>query len=119
MFHLAVPENTPPSREQSFIARCKDENRNLFENGKLIVQYHRKKNQPRGVVVAFKDNNEVRVGWSLCRKCDKFDRHMGIHFAANRAESIFSQDRLDEIPHSLRQEVGLIVDKAKRRFKIV
>lgn len=44
----------------------------------MIRQYVRKRNKkPVGILVAFKDDNGVHIGWSQCNKTDRFDKEIG------------------------------------------
>jgi hypothetical protein len=43
---------------------------------------------PRGIIVAIRENDEVRYGYSLQNtKLDKFDKNIGLTIAINRAKS--------------------------------
>jgi ribosomal protein L19 len=54
-----------------------------------ITKYIRnKKGQPRGVVVAVRNGDEVTYGYSLCHSSkDKWDREKGLQIAEHRALS--------------------------------
>ena len=44
--------------------------------------------QPRGIVVAIRENDEVLYGYSLLNtKLDRFDKALGLQIATNRAKS--------------------------------
>lgn len=47
-----------------------------------------KTKQPRGLVVAIRENDEIRYGYSLLNtKLDRFDKALGLQIATNRAKS--------------------------------
>jgi hypothetical protein len=53
-----------------------------------LIRYIRDNhNRPYGVVVALKDENSVRYGYSLQNKRDKWDRSTGLKIALARASS--------------------------------
>ena len=55
-----------------------------------LVEYIRdeKTKMPRGIIVAIRENDEVRYGYSLQNtKLDKFDKNIGLNIAINRAKS--------------------------------
>jgi hypothetical protein len=51
----------------------------------LIRYIRNKKGQPRGVVVALRDNNEVCYGYSICNPIDPWNKHKGLKIAVARA----------------------------------
>jgi len=54
----------------------------------IIKQFIRdRKNNPRGVTVAIKKDNEVFYGYSLCNPLDRFDKQLGVRIAVARALS--------------------------------
>jgi hypothetical protein len=55
-----------------------------------LKQFIRAKNgQPIGLIVAIKDGDSFRIGWSLTavKKGDKFNKHLGERIAISRAMS--------------------------------
>jgi hypothetical protein len=47
-----------------------------------------KTKMPRGIIVAIRENDEIRYGYSLQNtKLDKFDKNIGLNIAINRAKS--------------------------------
>jgi hypothetical protein len=42
----------------------------------------------RGVIVGFKQGKDIKIGWSMCNKKDKFNQFDGIRRAIERAEPI-------------------------------
>lgn len=53
----------------------------------LINYIRNKKGEPRGVVVAVKNEGEVLYGYSLCNPSDKWDKKQGVKIAISRAMS--------------------------------
>jgi hypothetical protein len=51
----------------------------------LIRYIRNKKGQPRGVVVALRDKNEVCYGYSICNPIDPWNKHKGLKIAVARA----------------------------------
>lgn len=52
---------------------------------RLIRYIRNKKGQPRGVVVALRDNDEVCYGYSICNPIDPWNKHKGLKIAVARA----------------------------------
>jgi len=78
-----------------------------------ILKYHRnRKGTPRGVVVA----TENGIGWSLCRKTDRFSKRTGVNIAFDRANNPESK-RL-AIPSSLTKEFLNMEGRRKHYFKL-
>jgi hypothetical protein len=66
----------------------------------IVIQYVRDANKrPVGCLVGVRrgDTTQFDIGWSLCRKNDKFDRHQAIGLAVCRAGS------QDVMPHTIRR----------------
>lgn len=57
------------------------------ENNRVFFQYVKKSRRkpPIGVVAGILLDNEILVGWSLCRKGDVFHREIGRTIAVGRA----------------------------------
>lgn len=55
-----------------------------------LIQYVRDNNRtPRGIVVAIKlSNGKIGIGWSLCRKNERFIKDMGLQIAIGRAMTL-------------------------------
>lgn len=53
----------------------------------LINYIRNKKGEPRGVVVAVKDKDEVVYGYSLCNPVDRWNKQQGVKIAIARALS--------------------------------
>lgn len=59
-----------------------------IDNKNIIRQFIRdRKNNPRGFVVAVRNENEVFYGYSLCNPIDRFNKALGIKIAIARALS--------------------------------
>jgi flavodoxin len=71
-----------------------------------IMEYIRdNKNQKIGVMYAFREDDTVYSGWSLCSKRDTFDRELGQRIARARARKVCNSERLsiiDDIPYSIK-----------------
>lgn len=75
-----------------------------------------KETQPRhkiGVMVADVVDGEVRAGWSLANRKDKFDQKRGTEIAMGRLQHGTSE----LVPDSIRLEYEYYVDRANRYFK--
>lgn len=67
---------------------------------KQVIQYIRdKKNNPKGVMVAFTEGEQIYIGWSLCSKYDKYDKHKGFDIAVGRAYKNVNKKNI-EVAHS-------------------
>lgn len=54
----------------------------------MLINYIRDTNRkPHGIVVSFKQDNEVHFGYSLHNPVDKWDRELGIKIAVARANA--------------------------------
>lgn len=85
-------------------------------NNNVIYQFvHNRRRQKVGVVLAKKnDNGLVGIGWSLCNPKDSFNKDHAISIAEGRAEK---WGGCDVIPHSIRNDVDVIFNRASRYFK--
>ena len=84
-----------------------------------IIQYIRdNKRNKIGVMAAFRHNEEVYIGWSLCSKQDVFDREFGIELAKNRAVKLFDYEYIsDKFPYSILGDLEMFIDRCVRYFK--
>lgn len=79
-----------------------------------LIKYVRdNKGHPRGVLIATSKNC---IGFSLCRKNDKFNKKEGKKIALTRANSEKAHARL-LIPHSIYKEYWEMVERSNRYFK--
>lgn len=54
----------------------------------IIKEYIRdEKYNPKGVVIAIKEDDQIYYGYSLCSPLDKYDKETGMKIAINRALS--------------------------------
>lgn len=110
----------------NFVEACKQQNREVL-NGRYRLKYKRDKHgRPVGLVISFKDEDGVRVGWSKCHtKLEPFDKHIGINKAINNtynldtAQAIVTCKDDSLLPNSLRQDVADMVERAQRYFNKV
>jgi len=88
-------------------------NINELKRDTMIFEYVRNaKGKKIGVVVAL---SPYQIGYSLCKKCDKFDPELGMRIARGRAD--FGTDCPAKIPHTIMNSVVKMQDRAKRYFK--
>jgi hypothetical protein len=90
-----------------------DSNKTFTVPAFTLVQYKRDKNRnPVGVVVARKVGEEVRYGFSLCRKGDRFNKARALEIALGRVNA-----KVTICPNSLEQTFDIVMDRAARYFK--
>jgi len=84
-----------------------------------VIQYIRdNKRNKIGVMAAFRHNEEVYIGWSLCSKQDVFYREFGIELAMNRAVKLFDYEYIgDKIPYSIFGDLEIFLDRCAKYFK--
>lgn len=85
-----------------------------------LISYSRKKNgEPMGVLVAVPMNSHggFNIGYSQCRKTDKFNKSLGLKIAIGRAEFDTDYRSLDNIPHNLRKMLPSFVQRCERYYK--
>jgi len=110
------------NNRNEYIENCKKENQQVL-GPKFLVQYLRDKHgRPVGLALAYKQNDEVKVGWSKCNTTlENFDKQIGINKAINNSvelNSVKFVQKSTEIPNSLRYTVTSLVDRASRYYKI-
>jgi hypothetical protein len=82
-------------------------------NKTLTTKIINKNGKRLGFMVATKnENNEVLLGFSLCRKKDKFNYDRGLHIATNR-----SFKGVTKFPHSLKSKVANFHGRCIKYFK--
>ena len=95
-------------------------NNSRIRNFKIMLKYYtRDKNGNRnGCLIAISDGESFAIGYSKCRKGDKFDKNLGTKIALARAEKILSQ-QIDaiEIPFSMSEDFDKMSERAVRFFK--
>jgi len=109
----------------TYIQKCFDENQAFFKSNKFVLNYARDKTGRRvGVVIAYKDGSEVKVGWSKCNvsREDQFDKNIGIVKARDNAVDINTADlnlaKHNVSPRSMEDLIQHIVDRARKYFKV-
>lgn len=82
----------------------------------VIKQYIRdEKNNPRGVAVAVRKNDEVFYGFALCNPEDKYDKKQGLKIALARASAPAYQ--LPNVPERLDSVLKAYDDLESRALK--
>lgn len=81
----------------------------------LIRYIRNKKGQPRGVVVALRDNNEVCYGYSICNPIDPWNKHKGLKIAVARA--LAREYELPQAENTTKQIMEGYVNLSKRAVK--
>jgi len=83
-----------------------------------LVHYVREKNgTPRGVLVAVKlDESHISIGWSYCRKTDRFTKERAIDIAFGRAMSGLALNS-DQMPQQLHRDLPLFLERCKKYYK--
>ena len=90
-----------------------------------MFEYHRNNaRKPIGVLFAKEVNGEVRYGWSLCNKCDSFDREFGKSLAEARADKYLPDDLMEidydgntRVPESMVDHLVNFSERAEKYFK--
>ena len=84
-----------------------------------LISYNRNKHgDPTGVLVAmpWDDNGGFTIGYSQCRKTDKFNKDMGLRIAIGRAE-LFNP-LSNNIPHNIRKMLPTFIKRCERYYKV-
>jgi hypothetical protein len=80
----------------------------------MIIQYVKRKNQPIGCFVAVRrDDGEIVIGWSLCRKGDRFNKQLAKNIALGRCMN----GSYSALPFSLFHQMMDFISRAERYFK--
>lgn len=82
-----------------------------------VIQYFRRKNAPRGALVAIKTQDGFRVGYSLCRKGDRFNKKMAIQIAIGRANHAHSEESTN-IPREIRKIIPEFTQRCRKYYKV-
>jgi hypothetical protein len=89
---------------------------------KSVIQYIRDENKnPRGVLVAVKQDESYKVGYSLCNKKDRFQKKMALKIALARAvQTPFNlEQKLDfDAGRVVRNMLPKFVERCKKYYKI-
>jgi len=85
----------------------------------MLTSYLRdKSNNPIGVVVAVKHNDEIRLGWSKCHSLlERFNRQKGIEIALGRAKC--NRPVKHPLPHDIRYALVNLLQRAEKYYKNV
>jgi len=79
----------------------------------MLVEYIKNSKGKRiGVVVA---TSPGTIGWSLCKKCDRFNPNLGLRIAEGRAN--FGTNLPNNVPYTVYPYMLKMLDRAKRYFK--
>jgi len=83
-----------------------------------LIHYVRKNNgEPYGVLVALKGEEGYHVGYSMCRKGDRFEKRMGLQIAIGRANFDTESHSLDNVPRDLKKVLPSFINRCKRYYK--
>lgn len=93
-----------------------------------IVEYVRdKKRRPYGVLYAYPEGSEVRIGFSKCNtKKDKFNKELGIEIAKERAKKRNITDSkyfksnncpTENIPKDVLKSLPIFIKRCKKYYK--
>lgn len=81
----------------TYVRRGKQPSQNIFikdADGTVTVARQGRK-RPQGVIVSYKQDGRIMIGWSLCRKTEPFNKIIGLRYAIERAIPL---DELKELP---------------------
>ena len=78
-----------------------------------------KKSSPRGIVVAVRDGDDIRYGYSLINsRMDKWDKELGTKIAIARAKAIkYNLPQVPERESAVLDALSHIHQRAKKYFK--
>ncbi len=79
----------------------------------MLVEFLRdSKNRKIGVVVGI---GPELVGWSLLKKCDTFNRDVGVKLAIERAGTV--DPKTPDLPRSVKSLYEKMLDRCRRYYK--
>ena len=82
----------------------------------MLIQYVHRRGKPVGCLVAVKrDDGDIVIEYSLCRKTDKYDKTLGRNIAIARAMKL--KDGQRTLPRSLRVEMQNFIARCERYYK--
>lgn len=84
---------------------------------KTLIQYvrHPKTNSRVGIVVAYRDGDEIKIGWSVAHiPLDKFNKQKGLSIALERARTGYT----GHMPAFVIPTYEAVIDRANRYYKI-
>lgn len=110
---------------KNYIAKC----RKSFEefmayNPSTIIRYIKRGGKKKGVVIVTKQPNdeEPYIGWSLCRKGDKFNKYIGLTLAIKRAFKDYQveegKDWNEIIPMTVWGELSKMTEDIEKKFHL-
>jgi hypothetical protein len=116
------------SQRKDYISECAEKNKEFFSKykNKFLLQYVRnRKKEKVGVLVAYNDGDNVKLGWSKCNvKTEPFDREIGIQkaLAENRLVNLDDPHEVKDmviyqLPHSLKNELDNMLARVERYFQ--
>ncbi len=85
-----------------------------------LISYSRNKHgEPTGVLVAIPSgrNGDFNVGFSQCRKTDRFTKKMGLEIAIGRAKGEHIES-WDHAPHNIRKMLPAFVKRCEKYYKV-
>lgn len=87
------------------------------DNPKHLKYYLRDRHgRLTGLLLAFKKDDEVCIGWSKCKmKMDRFNKKVGLYIAAQRA---FKKRDHKDFPNVVMEAMPIFLDRAKKYFKV-
>lgn len=85
----------------------------------MLINYIRNENRrPRGIVVSFKEDGQIKFGFSLHNPVDKWDRDLGIKIAVARANAKeFQLPDVDDRNKSVSEALEQMKIRASKYFK--
>jgi hypothetical protein len=113
------PFGGPKKPHPKFVAYCKEEFEKVtnprFFGSKVLIHYLLGNNNQRfGVLIAYKDGDAIRFGWSVCQThLDKWNKFVGFHYAYKK-----SQKEVRRIPASFFDTFDWFVARSLRYFKV-
>lgn len=81
-----------------------------------VVQYVRNKKKPHGALVAIKTSDGFRIGYSLCRKGDRFKKKMAVQIAIGRATHSHAEASQD-LPREIKKMMPLFAERCRKYYK--
>jgi hypothetical protein len=103
-----------------FAAQCREANKGLLSSGALLRYSRDNRKRKLGVVIAFKRDNVVQVGYSKCNvQLEEFDRDIGIAKAIQRAQPLEQYLHFQvPVPNSMEMDILAMCERAARYFKV-
>jgi hypothetical protein len=81
-----------------------------------VVQYVRNKKKPHGALVAIKTPDGFRIGYSLCRKGDRFKKKMAVQIAIGRATHSHSLEA-QELPREIKKMIPVFTERCRKYYR--